>query len=63
MPWRRGTLSALAIAAVGAFEIAASAKELADVVDGGAATGVMWSEQKEVYKTYRPIKVYNPDAA
>jgi NAD(P)-dependent dehydrogenase (short-subunit alcohol dehydrogenase family) len=33
------------------------------VVDGGAATGVMWSEQKEVYKTYRPIKVYNPDAA
>ncbi len=32
------------------------------VVDGGAATGVMWSDQKEVYKTYYPIKVYNPDA-
>ncbi len=32
------------------------------VVDGGAATGVMWSDQKEVYKTYHPIKVYNPDA-
>ena len=31
------------------------------VVDGGAATGVMWSEQKDVYKTYYPIKVYNPD--
>ncbi|MBT5895415.1 MAG: glucose 1-dehydrogenase [Rhodospirillaceae bacterium] len=32
------------------------------VVDGGAATGVMWSEQKDVYKTYHPIRVYNPDA-
>ena len=32
------------------------------VVDGGAATGMMWSDQKDVYKTYRPIKVYNPDA-
>jgi NAD(P)-dependent dehydrogenase (short-subunit alcohol dehydrogenase family) len=31
------------------------------VVDGGGATGVMWSEQKSVYKTHRPIKVYNPD--
>jgi NAD(P)-dependent dehydrogenase (short-subunit alcohol dehydrogenase family) len=31
------------------------------VVDGGAATGMMWSDQKDVYKTYRPIKVYNPD--
>ena len=31
------------------------------VVDGGAATGVMWSDQKDVYKTYHPIKVYNPD--
>ena len=27
------------------------------VVDGGAATGTMWADQKEVYKTYRPIKV------
>lgn len=33
------------------------------VVDGGAANGVMWSDQKDVYKTYRPIKVYNPDVA
>jgi NAD(P)-dependent dehydrogenase (short-subunit alcohol dehydrogenase family) len=33
------------------------------VVDGGAATGVMWSEQKDVYKTYHPIKIYNPDKA
>ncbi len=33
------------------------------VVDGGAATGVMWSEQKDVYKTYHPIKIYNPDTA
>jgi len=31
------------------------------VVDGGGATGVMWSEQKAAYKTHRPIKVYNPD--
>ena len=33
------------------------------VVDGGAATGVMWSDQKEFYKSYHPIKVYNPDAS
>ena len=33
------------------------------VVDGGAATGVMWSDQKDVYKTYHPIKIYNPDNA
>jgi len=33
------------------------------VVDGGAATGVMWSDQKDVYKSYKPIKVYNPDVA
>ena len=33
------------------------------VVDGGAATGVMWSDQKDVYKAYHPIKVYNPDSA
>ena len=32
------------------------------VVDGGAATGVMWADQKDVYKSYHPIKVYNPDA-
>ena len=32
------------------------------VVDGGAANGVMWKDQTEFYKTYRPIKVYNPDA-
>ncbi len=32
------------------------------VVDGGAANGVMWSDQSDVYKTYHPIKVYNPDA-
>jgi NAD(P)-dependent dehydrogenase (short-subunit alcohol dehydrogenase family) len=31
------------------------------VVDGGGITGVMWSDQKSVYKTHRPIKVYNPD--
>ena len=31
------------------------------VVDGGATTGVFWLDQKEVYKTYYPIKVYNPD--
>ncbi|PPR64485.1 MAG: Dihydroanticapsin 7-dehydrogenase [Alphaproteobacteria bacterium MarineAlpha4_Bin2] len=31
------------------------------VVDGGATTGVSWRDQKEVYKTYYPIKVYNPD--
>ena len=31
------------------------------VVDGGAATGVMWADQKEIYKSYRPIKVYHPD--
>ena len=30
------------------------------VVDGGATTGVFWQDQKEVYKTYYPIKVYNP---
>lgn len=32
------------------------------VVDGGAITGVMWKDQKEVYKKYYPIKVYHPDA-
>lgn len=32
------------------------------VVDGGVANGVMWRDQSEVYKTYYPIKVYNPDA-
>lgn len=31
------------------------------VVDGGVANGVMWNDQSEVYKTYRPIRVYNPD--
>ena len=33
------------------------------VVDGGGASGVMWADQKPAYKTYRPIKVYNPDMA
>ena len=31
------------------------------IVDGGATTGVFWQDQKEVYKTYYPVKVYNPD--
>ena len=31
------------------------------VVDGGAASGVMWADQSPGYKQYRPIKVYNPD--
>ena len=31
------------------------------VVDGGGATGVMWSDQKAAYKAQRPIRVYNPD--
>lgn len=31
------------------------------VVDGGAATGVSWENQRDVYKQYYPIKVYNPD--
>ena len=31
------------------------------VVDGGAATGVSWENQKGVYKEYHPIRVYNPD--
>ncbi len=31
------------------------------VVDGGGATGVMWSNQSPAYKTHRPIRVYNPD--
>ena len=30
-------------------------------VDGGAASGVFWANQREVYKTHRPIRVYNPD--
>jgi NAD(P)-dependent dehydrogenase (short-subunit alcohol dehydrogenase family) len=30
-------------------------------VDGGAVTGMMWSDQKDVYKSYHPIKVYRPD--
>ena len=30
-------------------------------VDGGAITGVPWSEQNEVYKNYRPVKVYRPE--
>jgi NAD(P)-dependent dehydrogenase (short-subunit alcohol dehydrogenase family) len=32
------------------------------VVDGGVTTGVMWKDQKDVYKTHYPIKVYHPDA-
>lgn len=32
-------------------------------VDGGAATGVLWRDQKSVYKIHRPIRVYHPDAA
>ncbi|MCA8929193.1 MAG: glucose 1-dehydrogenase [Alphaproteobacteria bacterium] len=31
------------------------------VVDGAAASGVMWADQQPAYKTHRPIKVYNPD--
>lgn len=31
------------------------------VVDGGAASGVFWEDQNPVYKTHRPIRVYNPD--
>jgi hypothetical protein len=31
------------------------------VVDGAAASGVMWADQNPAYKNYRPIKVYNPD--
>lgn len=31
------------------------------VVDGAAASGVMWKDQTPAYKNYRPIKVYNPD--
>ncbi|MBT05886.1 MAG: hypothetical protein CMM32_03095 [Rhodospirillaceae bacterium] len=31
------------------------------VVDGGAASGVFWEDQNPVYKTHRPISVYNPD--
>ncbi|MCY4589419.1 MAG: glucose 1-dehydrogenase [Alphaproteobacteria bacterium] len=30
-------------------------------VDGGAATGVPWSEQKPFYREFRPIRVYHPD--
>ena len=32
-------------------------------VHGGAATGVLWRDQKSVYKIHRPIRVYHPDAA
>jgi NAD(P)-dependent dehydrogenase (short-subunit alcohol dehydrogenase family) len=31
------------------------------VVDGGGASGVMWSDQRPAYKTHRPIRIYNPD--
>jgi len=31
------------------------------VVDGGAASGVFWEDQNPVYRTHRPIRVYNPD--
>ena len=30
-------------------------------VDGGAASGVLWRDQKPFYKQYRPIRVYHPD--
>ena len=33
------------------------------VVDGGAASGVFWDQQDDIYKKYRPIRVYNPDKA
>jgi NAD(P)-dependent dehydrogenase (short-subunit alcohol dehydrogenase family) len=32
-------------------------------VDGGCATGVMWGEQKDVYKSYYPTSVYRPQEA
>jgi NAD(P)-dependent dehydrogenase (short-subunit alcohol dehydrogenase family) len=31
------------------------------VVDGGAVTGVNWSDQRPAYRTHRPIRMYNPD--
>jgi len=31
------------------------------VVDGAVANGVMWQDQARAYKSYRPIRVYNPD--
>jgi NAD(P)-dependent dehydrogenase (short-subunit alcohol dehydrogenase family) len=31
------------------------------VVDGAVANGQRWADQPPAYKTYRPIKVYNPD--
>ncbi len=33
------------------------------IVDGGAASGVFWENQSNLYKNYRPIRVYNPDQA
>ena len=33
------------------------------VVDGGAASGDFWEHQDDVYKKYRPIRVYNPDTS
>jgi len=30
-------------------------------VDGGVTAGVMWRDQKDVYKSYHPIKVYRPE--
>ena len=32
------------------------------VVDGGVTVGTNWAEQAEVYKTFRPITVYRPEA-
>ena len=31
------------------------------IVDGGAASGVFWENQNPIFKTHRPIRVYNPD--
>ena len=31
------------------------------IVDGGVASGVFWENQNPIFKTHRPIRVYNPD--
>lgn len=33
------------------------------VVDGGIANGIMYRDQNDVFKSYHPITVYNPDRA
>jgi len=45
--------------ATGSYDPAATPPTTA--ANGAVANGVMWQDQARAYKSYRPIRVYNPD--